>query len=381
MRPGIDVLLTDSTHLLRGRRVGLVSHAAGVDRNGVRTADRLATARGVDLVALFSPEHGFRGLLDQPEVPDETDAATGLPIYSLYRLSGPARDRMPILFRRLDVLVVDLQDIGARTYTYPALVVEVMEVARDAGVAVVVLDRPNPLGGVLVQGPMRDSGIESFVARLPVPLRHGLTIGELARLANREVGADLVVVPVDGWRRHLWFDDTGLPWVRPSPNMPGLESATHYPGLVLFERTNLSVGRGTEAAFRQVGAPWVHAGAVLAALEAVGLRGVRAEATSFVPDEPGDGKYPGAAVQGIRLTVTEREHYDPVRTAVALLWALRRVHGDSLRLMPAGFDERAGTTAVREGLEAGLPPDSIVARWAPATRDFTVGRGSLLLYR
>jgi len=376
------VLLGDSAHLVRGHRVALVSHRAAVDRYGVRSVDRLAAAAEVDLVAIFSPEHGFQGTLDQPDVPDETDATTGLPIYSLYRLSGPARDRFPALLAGIDVLLVDLQDIGARTYTYPALVVDLMEAAGHAGVRVVVLDRPNPIGGLLVQGPPRDSSFaSSFVARLPVPLRHGLTIGELALLANQKIGARLTVVPAAGWRRAMWFDETGLPWVNPSPNMPSLESATHYPGTVLFEATNLSVGRGTDAAFQQLGAPWLDPHAVLEALAVEHLRGVQIDSARFVPIAPTDRKYDGETVAGVRLTVSDREVYDPIGAALAILAAVRRVHPDLLRVDARGFDIRAGTPSVREGIEAGLPVDTLVARWAPSIRAFAAARQAVLLYQ
>lgn len=339
-------------------------------------------AGGFELMAIFSPEHGFQGALDQPDVPDETDTTTGLPIYSLYRVSGPARDRFPALLAGIDVLLVDLQDIGARTYTYPALVADLLAAARDATVHVVVLDRPNPIGGVLVQGPPRDSSFEaSFVARLPVPLRHGLTIGELALLANEGLGAHLTVVPAAGWRRAMWFDETGLPWVKPSPNMPSLESASHYPGTVLFEATNLSVGRGTGAAFQQVGAPWLDPRAVLDVLAAVDLRGVHIDSVRFVPVAPTDGKYDGETLAGVRLTVTDREIYDPIATALAILAAVRRAHPDRVRVDAGGFDVRAGTPTVRQGLEAGLPIDSLVDGWWPSVRAFAAKRQAVLLYR
>jgi len=381
VRPGIEVLLEDSVHLVRGRRVGIVSHIAGVDRSGVRSVDRLVATDGVDLVAILSPEHGYRGTLDQPDVPDETDSATGLPIYSLYRLSGPARGRFPALLASIDVLLIDLQDIGARTYTYVALAVELMEAAREAQVRVVVLDRPNPIGGTLVQGPPRDSSVPvSFVARLPIPLRHGLTIGELALLANVATGARLTVVPAAGWRRDMWFDATGLPWVNPSPNMPSLESASHYPGTVLFEATNLSVGRGTGAAFQQIGAPWLDTRAVLTELDRLVLPGVHVDSVRFVPRAPTDRKFDGQTVAGVRLTVTDRAIYDPCRTALAILMAVRRVQPDRLTVDAPGFDVRAGNSRVREQIEAGVPLDSLVAGWSPALRAFAEARRAVLLY-
>ncbi len=381
VRPGIEVLLADSAHLVRGRRAALVSHAAGVDRHGVRSVDRLVAAGGVNLVALFSPEHGFHGVLDQPDVPDEQDPATGLPIYSLYRLSGPARDRFPTLLDALEVLLVDLQDIGARPYTYAALLAELLAAARSAGVHVVVLDRPNPIGGVLVQGPLRDSSLVSFVSRLAVPLRHGLTMGELALLANEGLGTRVTIVPAAGWRRAMWFDETGLPWVNPSPNMPGLESATHYPGTVLFEATNLSVGRGTPRAFQQVGASWLDTAAVLASFRAVGMPGVAIAGVRFAPVSPTDRKYDGELIAGVRLRVTARRQYDPVLAATALLVAVHRAHPTELLIDAQALDRRAGTSELREGIESGATALEIAAGWAAPARRFLELRGPVLLYR
>jgi uncharacterized protein YbbC (DUF1343 family) len=384
VRPGIEVLLADSLALVAHRRVGLLTNQTGVDRAGRRDVDLL---RGL-VTVLFSPEHGFAGTEDRPDLPDATDSSTGLPIYSLYR-AAPAAALAAL--DRVDVLVVDLQDIGARYYTYAPLAAWFLGEAARRDKPVVVLDRPDPLGGLLVQGnvaaPAR-RGESGPVAVLPVPMRPGMTIGELLRFANDALGlgARLTVVPAAGWRRAMFYDETGLPWVRPSPNMPDLESALHYPGLCLFEGTNLSVGRGTPVAFQVVGAPWLDTTAVLGALRRGdpgwdgALRGVAVSGVVFVPHAPSDGKYDGVPLPGLRLRVTDRRHYDPTKAAVVLLAALRAVHGDSLRFRAEHFDRLAAGPALREAVLAGRPPAEIWGAWTPALAAFVRARARYLLY-
>lgn len=376
VRPGIDVLLSDSLHLVRGRRVGIVTNQTGIDHAGKDDVTRLREA-GVDVRAILSPEHGFRGALDVENIGHGVDSATGLPVYSLY---GSVRAPTPEMLRDVDVLLVDLQDVGARPYTYISTVLLTLQSAAPAGIPVIVLDRPNPIGGVLVQGPVLDPALSSYIGMLPVPLRHGMTIGELARFGQDALGIPgrLVVVPVKGWHRDQWFDDTALPWVRPSPSMPSLESATHYPGTVLFEATNLSVGRGTPVAFQVIGAPWLDAARV--SRELSGLPGIAVSDTVVVPENPPDGKYPGMRLPAVRLRVTDRTRYDPVGLAVRLLAAVGRVHPDSLQTDTLRLDTRSGDRAVRSGLEQGAHPDSIAAAWEPGRRRFLAARGRYLLY-
>jgi uncharacterized protein YbbC (DUF1343 family) len=252
---GIDVLARDGFAPLKGKRVGLLTNHTGVARDGRSTIDVLHAAPGVKLVALFSPEHGIRGVLDAA-VPSSKDERTGLPIHSLY--SDTRRPTGPML-EGLDAIVVDLQDVGVRFYTYFASMSGVMEEAAKRKIGVVVLDRPNPIGGWQIEGPLPDGTPGDFVAYHPMPVRHGLTMGELARLLNaeRSIGADLTVVPMEHWRRDLWFDETGLGWINPSPNMRNLTQATLYPGIGAIEYSNVSVGRGTDQPFEQIGAPWI----------------------------------------------------------------------------------------------------------------------------
>ncbi len=375
VRPGIDVLLTDSVHLVRGRRVGLLTNRAGVDADGVDDETRLRDA-GITITAIFSPEHGYRGLLDVENIGSTIDSATGVPIYSLY---GAQRAPTSEMLALVDVLVVDLQDVGARPYTYLSTALLALAAAGRAGVPVVVLDRPNPIGGTLVQGPVRDTAFASFNGMLPVPQRHGMTLGELVRLGHDALAIDgtLTVIPMRGWRRDMWFADTRLPWIAPSPSMPSLESAAHYPGLVLFEATAVSVGRGTPIAFQVLAAPWLDAPSLARRLG--DEPGVRARDTTITPVDPPDGKYPGQALPAVRFQVTDRARYDPVRLAVRVLAALRARYPDSLRVKERRMGELAGVDLwglLREGEN----PSEIVASWSAPIERFRAWRRPHLLY-
>ena len=361
VRPGIDVLVTDSIHLVRGRRVGLVTNQTGIDTAGVSDVEVLRAA-GVDLVALFSPEHGFRGAAAPgAAVATTRDAATGLPIYSLYGSTTAPTDQM---LRGIDLLIVDLQDVGARYYTYISTAIEVMRAGARRSIPVMILDRPNPIGGAM-QGAVLDTAFSTFVGRLRVPMRHGLTMGELARLAQDElqIGGTLIVVPAAGWKRDLTFDEIGLPFVPPSPNLRTVESLFHYPGTCLFEGTNLSVGRGSDAPFEQIGAPWLHTARVLEILEADKPSGVDFTAVAFTPTAPGDGKYADTLVVGIRLKVTSKGSYDPTLTAVHLLSAIRQAHPDRFQWIPAHFDRLAGSDRLRNALARGTNPEIATSSW------------------
>ena len=378
VRPGIEVLLSDSAHLVRNRRIGLVTNQSGVDAAGVSDVVRLRAA-GVRLVALFSPEHGFRGAADPgAAIASSVDSATGLPIYSLYgRTTAPTAE----MLSGIDVMLVDLQDVGARYYTWLFTTIEVMKAAGRHGVAVIVLDRPNPIGG-LVQGNVLQPGFVTTVGQLEIPMRHGMTLGELARLARSDLGLEvnLAVVPAAGWHRPMPLDRTGLPFIPPSPNLRTLESLYHYPGTCLFEGTNLSVGRGTDAPFQQVGAPWLDTAAVLVRLRAARLPGVEFRGVSFTPSKPGDGKYADTLVSGIRLEVTERETYDPTATAIHVLSVVREAHRERFAWIPAHFDRLAGTGALRTAIDAGTPPAEIVRGWQSEVERFRARSRPALMY-
>ena len=377
VRPGISVLLSDSIHLVRGRRLGLLTNHTGIDEHGESDIDLLrgpnASAAGVTLARLFSPEHGIRGTEDREGLASGIDTRSGLFIHSLYtNQTIPPPDST---LRDVDVLVVDLQDVGTRTWTYVGAVLYSMRAAARRDIPIIVLDRPNPIGGVRPDGPILDRSVANpadptpgrpgrAFALYPVPLRHALTMGEMARYFNAElqIGAKLHVIPAAGWRRSMWFDETELPWVRPSPNLPNLASATTYPALVAFEASNLSVGRGTPDAFQRIGAPWLPADTVVALLNARRLPGVRFERSDFTPQNATDGKYSGRPLGGVRIVVTARDQFSAGRTCAALLWAVRRVAPDSLVIQARGFDERFGRPAMREALMRGEDPDVVVAR-------------------
>lgn len=396
VRPGITVLLDDSLALIAGKRIALLTNQTGVDAKGTSDADLLVRdnrvrAARVTLVRLFSPEHGIRGTADRPDLPDEVDRSTGLTVHSLYtRETIPPPDS---LLRDLDALVFDLQDIGTRTWTYVGLMVYAMRAAARVDIPFIVLDRPNPLTG-RVEGPLLDSALANAddpapgrpgraYALYPAPLRHGMTMGELARFYAGELGLSvrLHVVPVDGWTRSMWWEDTKLPWIVPSPAMVSTTSALLYPALVAFERSNLSVGRGTDRPFQRLGAPWLNADSVAGLLEDLRLPGVRFVAERFTPQQPTDGKFGGRALPGVRIVVENRDRAQAARVGAAMLWALARVHGDSLRVTPRGYDERFGSVAAREALLRGDDPDEVVDRFLPDIIAFQQATRKYLLYR
>jgi len=386
VRVGIDVLLSDSLELLRGLRVGLITNHTGLSGLGdgldaaTSTIDRLHAHPDIELVALFGPEHGLRGEAEAGEpVESGVDAATGLPVHSLY---GETRSPPAEVLAGLDALLFDIQDIGTRYYTYVWTMALAMEAAAERGVRFVVLDRPNPIGGTLVQGNVLDPAFATFVGRYPVPMRHGLTAGELARYINTEhdINVELDVVPAKGWRRDLWYHDTGLAWIPPSPNMPSVESAAHYPGTCLFEGTNVSTGRGTDRAFQQIGAPWIDHEALARSLTEYRIPGLRVEPVTFTPRAPGDGKFGGQTVRGVRLHVEDPATYDPTITGIALVYEIHRLHPDRLTWRVSHFDRLAGTDRVRTGILAGRTVEEITAHWPAQLTTFRARAAPYLLY-
>ena len=371
---GVDVLDAEGFARLRGKRVGLLTNQTGRTRSGVSTADALSRARDVALVALFSPEHGIRGLADD-KVASSRDDRTGLPIYSLY---GDTHRPTAEMLQGIDALVVDLQDIGSRFYTYPAAMAYVMEGAAKHKLPVFVLDRPNPIGGFDIEGPMQDSAERRDIAYFRMPIRHGLTLGELARLFNDElpIGADLTVVPMTNWSRDEWFDETGLTWVNPSPNMRNMVAATLYPGIGAIEGTNISVGRGTETPFEQIGAPWIDAGRLAAALNARALAGVRFYPVAFTP--AAGAKLGGQACNGVFILVTDRDRMRPVRIGLEVAATLSRLYGAQFKLEDAAL--LFGSKSMLEKIRAGEDPAAIAASWAKDEAEWRLTRSKYLLY-
>jgi uncharacterized protein YbbC (DUF1343 family) len=389
---GLDRVAAGHDKELRGKRLGLLCHAASMTRDGRHAIDVLR-ARGLDLRRVFAPEHGLRGTLAAgEEVRDGRDAMSDLPVVSLYGArTHPSSEDL----RDLDVLVVDLQDAGVRFYTYASTMLLALEAAAENGRAVVILDRPNPLGGEGVEGPLSDPPEQvprSLVNRTPGPLVHGLTLGEMARLVAGELGggaspygrreAGLAVVPLAGWRRGMTWKDTGLPWVPPSPNLRSAEAALAYPGTCLLEATNLSEGRGTEAPFLRLGAPWLAPDSILSGVQAARW-GFDLEATSFVPQASAtapEPKYSGQVCRGFRVGVRDAGRSRPYAFGIALLAALRKQSGFAWREEGRVFDRLVGSQRPRADLEAGRTVEEILASDEDAIRTFRKERERALLY-
>ncbi len=372
---------------LRGLRVGVVANPASVDPHFVHVVDRVRAADGVTLGAIFGPQHGFRSDLQDNmiESPHGHDDTRRVPVYSLY---SETREPTAQMLAGLDALVVDLQDIGARIYTFVYTMANCLIAGRKHGVPVIVCDRPNPIGGLEVEGALLTAGFESFVGQFAIPMRHGMTIGELARLFNEHfgIGADLEVVTMDGWRRADYGDDAGVPWIMPSPNMPTLDTAVVYPGTVLLEGTMASEGRGTTRPFEVVGAPWVHAEAFADRLNAHALPGVVFRPVVF---EPTFQKHHGVTCGGCQMHVTDRRAFPSVAAGVAVIEELRRANPTSFawrpppyeyehRLMP--IDILAGNGALRTAIDAGASAEAIAATWRADEDAFRATRAPFLLY-
>lgn len=371
---GIDVLRAEGFARLEGRRVGLVTNHTGRARDGAATIDLLHQAKGVQLVALFSPEHGIRGVVDET-VASSVDEKTGLPIHSLY---GDTNRPTAQMLEGIDTLVFDVQDIGARFYTYTTTLAYVMEEAAKRKIRVVVLDRPNPVNGWQIEGPTIDRQSLSFVAYFPMPIRHGMTLGELARLFNEEngIGADLDVVEARDWRRDMWFDETGLPWVNPSPNMRNMVQAALYPGIGAIEGTNISVGRGTDTPFEQIGAPWIDGVELAAYLNRRGLAGIRFYPVSFTP---ASSKYAKQPCQGVFMIVTDRRTLQPVRAGVEIAAALATLYGKAFEIL--GTENLLGSRAALVDLAAGRDPEAVVSSWNRDVARWRLLRAKYLIYR
>jgi len=383
---GLEVLVRRRQGLLRGRRVGLLAHQASVDRHLAHAADLLGNLRGVKLEALLAPEHGLWGApQDHALVSGARDSVTDLPVWSLY---GARREPTTAMLRGLDVLVVDLQDVGSRYYTYNWTMALAMRVCARMGVRVVVLDRPNPLGGLSVEGNVGDPAFASFVGLYPLAVRHGMTIGELALYLNQEhaIGAELAVVPMQGWRRSMLWENTELPWVAPSPNMPTPDTARVYPGGCLLEGTNLSEGRGTTRPFEWIGAPYLDAHRYTAALERERLPGVRFRPARFLPTFH---KWAGRLCDGVQIHVTDANRFKPFLTGLAEIAVARRLAPRTFawRRPPYEFEKRrmpidilCGTDAIRKAIERGTPLPAIERAWQRDLERWKRLRASYLLY-
>ncbi|HEX9936374.1 MAG TPA: DUF1343 domain-containing protein [Longimicrobium sp.] len=378
VRPGIETFLADVPAALRGKRVGLITNNTGIDRARTPDIDLIARHPHLRLVALLAPEHGIRGdVMAGETITDEVDARTGVPIHSLYKSED--RGPTPEMLRDVDVLVYDLQEVGGRTWTYVSTMALSMEAAKRKGIPFVVLDRPNPIGGEIVEGALLDPRFKSFVGMYPIPARHGMTVGELATLFNQRhgIGAELIVARVANWRRSQWQDQTGLPWVNPSPNLRSLAALTSYPGSVYFEGTTLSEGRGTDRPFEQIGAPWLNAAQVARVMNERRLPGIRFEPTTM-PIAATAAKHGGQTVPAIRFVVTDRQAYRPVRTSLLLIDEIRRQHPRDFAWTRT-IDRLTGSDKVRLAIEGGRLP-ALLDEWDREAAEWLETRKPFLLY-
>jgi len=385
VRLGSDVLL--DSHRLAGARVGVVCNPASIDARFRHVVDRIAAADGLTLAAIFGPQHGFRSDVQDNmiETPHGQDAVRRVPIYSLY---SETREPTAGMLKGLDAIVIDLQDIGARIYTYIYTLANCLRAAKRHGVPVIVCDRPNPIGGEDVEGALLRPGFESFVGQFPIPMRHGMTIGEFARLLNEDfgIGADLEVIRMEGWTRGMYWDDTGLPWIMPSPNIPTFDSTVVYPGTVLFEGTMLSEGRGTTRPFELVGAPWIDAERFAASMNTLGLPGVHCRPAVF---EPTFQKHAKQTCGGCQVHVLDRQAFRPVLTGVALIDRFRRSDPAKFawRQPPyeyehdkQPFDILSGSDGLRRQIDLATPVAEIAESWRDDEKSFQKQRNRHLIY-
>ncbi len=371
---GIDVLEAQKFAPLAGKRVGLITNQTGIDRTGRSTIDVLAHAPGVKLVALFSPEHGIRGSIDA-RVASTTDEATGLPIYSLYGETERPTDAM---LAGIDVLVFDIQDAGVRFYTYITTMGYAMEAAASHHIAFYVLDRPDPLGGERIEGPMLDRERINFVGYFPMPVRMGMTLGEMAQMFNAEnkIGCDLHIVRMERWRRQMWFSDTGLPWVNPSPNLRSANAGILYPGLEILQASGVSVGRGTDRPFERIGAPWIRGEELASYLNRREIPGARFEPDKFTPDS---GLYKGELCQGVRVVLTDRNVLQTMRMGIEIAVALDKLYPEQFET--AKLIELLGNAATVEQVANSRNPAAIVEGWNSDLNAFQKMRRKYLLYQ
>ena len=378
VRPGIEVFLADVPERLRGKRVALLTNHAAIDRAGTPDIDLIARHPQLKLVALLAPEHGIRGTVAAGDkIDDEVDTKTGVPVYSLYKAEGgtPTAE----MLKDADAILYDLLEVGGRTWTYVSSMALSMQAAKRKGIPFVVFDRPNPIGGEIVEGALIKPGFTSFVGMYPIPARHGMTVGELAKLINEKhgIGADLIVIKAANWRRSQWLDDTGLPWRNPSPNLRSLAALNNYPGTVYFEGTNLTEGRGTDRPFEQIGAPWLDAATLARTINAMGLPGMRLEPMTLTVESTAR-KFPGQTIPAVRFVITDRQAYRPVRTALVVIDAARRQHPEHFK-WTGTIDRLTGSDQVRLAIEGGRLPQ-LLDEWDREAAQFREERKRYLLY-
>jgi uncharacterized protein YbbC (DUF1343 family) len=384
---GVEKLLEEQVDLLKGKRVGLICNQASVDHGFKHVADLFFEHRDVELQAFFGPQHGIRGDLQDNMIETDhgIDRKTGLPVHSLY---SETREPTAAMLQDLDVLVFDMQDVGCRIYTFVYTMANCMRAARQLGKRVIVCDRPNPISGSAVSGNVLEPEFASFVGQFPIPTRHGMTPGELAQLFNNHfnIGCELEVITMDGWRRELWQDETDAPWVLPSPNMPTIDAATVFPGTVHFEGTQMSEGRGTTRPFELIGAPYIDPDAYADQLNALGLKGVHFRASVF---QPTFQKHGGVSCGGVQIHVLDRESFEPVSTGIAMVKAAYDMYPDQFHWKEPPyeyvfdknpFDVISGTDTIRKSFEKGIDLQTLIASWEQPLQEFLKTREGFLLY-
>lgn len=371
---GIDVLEREGFRQLAGRNVGLITNQTGINHEGISNIQLLHDASGVNLLAIFSPEHGLFGKLDIPLIENSEDSLTGIKVFSLY---GSTRIPTSEMLAGIDTLVFDIQDIGTRFYTYISTMGHAMQAAAENNIRFVVLDRPNPINGITISGPVLDEGRQSFVGFHRLPVRHGMTTGELARMFKAELRLelDLVIIQLEHWQRAEYFDTTGLKWINPSPNMRSLPEAILYPGIGLLETTNLSVGRGTDTPFELVGAPWLDGTKLTAELKLLNLPGVRFDAIEFTPQA---SKFAGELCSGISIHITDREQFNSIRTGLEIALHLQHLYPQIWEI--DAYDRLLGSEATLEAIRQGLPFSKIEAIFSDGLLEFAFRRSQYLIY-
>lgn len=377
--PGLDVLLSEQRSLVEGKRIGLITNHCGVNRSMQHAVDLLSKLPATKLTALFAPEHGIRGAIQAGgSVVNVTDPRTGIPVYSLY---GQTTRPTPEMLKDVDVLIYDIQDAGVRFYTYITTLGECMEAAADKGIPFIVLDRPNPIADIMLEGPILDlDRFKSFVGAYRIPIRYGWTIGELAGFIKDgfKKNLDLTVVKMKNYRRSLWYDQTGLQWIAPSPNIPSPATAIVYPGMCLIEGTNVSEGRGTTQPFEMIGAPWLDGHKLAEALAALQLKGVLFRPVYFTPTF---SKHQGQLCHGIQVHVTDRQQFQPVRTVLHILSLIKKNHPTEFQWRERQMDQLSGSDDVRRSIDQGKPVEDILASWEPELKKFNEMRKRYFLYQ
>jgi uncharacterized protein YbbC (DUF1343 family) len=382
-RLGVEVLLEDRIDLIKDKRVGLITNPTGVDKDVTSIVDLFHNNPNVELTALYGPEHGVRGDAQAGQYVEKyIDEKTGVPVYSLY---GATKKPTPEMLSNVDVLIFDIQDVGARFYTYIYTMALAMEAAKENNIPIIILDRPNPISGTKVEGPVLEDKYSSFIGEYPIPVRHGMTVGELAQLFNNEfeIGADLTVVEMEGWKRSMYYDETPLEFVLPSPNMPTLDSTLVYPGAALIEGTNVSEGRGTTKPFELIGAPFINSADLAEKMNSYKLPGVTFRAASFTPTF---SKHMNVLSHGIQIHVTNRNTYKPFETGLHIVKTIHDMYPDKFQFRTPGsngisfFDNLVGNGSIRADIEAGKSVDEMKEAWQSGLAEFTTVREKYLLY-